>query len=717
MYGRPWIDDSRLAPGRTQTVVPRISIVTPSCNQSKYVGETIESVLSQEGDFEIEYSVMDGGSTDGSVDIIRRYADLVASGGWPVRCRGITMSWVSERDAGQTAAINAGLRHATGDIFSYINSDDLYFRGAFQRVVEAFAGDPEADFVYGDGDVIDGAGARQWEWLSRPYNHAVMTSYHWLWNDFTNYILQQATFWRRRVRERIGDFDPTFHFAWMPSTGSGRAAGLRLRHLPEKLGKFRDRGLEVVVEPHRVLEDYWNLPSPPGQWSARRLLYLLLLQSRPPVRWRPASGHPGGRESVRAVAGSPGGRACRPGARRTPWSTSCAGLTRARPTARRRGGGRGCHAAPSACGAAGAGLAPCRCRSAVPAVARSPRRRGARSLRHASHPSVSEGALRLSVRAWPLRRHRPPPAFRGLGHHSDLPSPAMLLDCVASILRNDFLDFEIIIVDQDRERTLQAELVRRFNGDARIVYLTLDAPSASRARNLAIRRARGHILVFCDDDVEVEPDWLRAYMAAFDACGQEPIVVGGRLDPLWVAPRPHWLPESKEGLLGVYNKHEGFLLMPEHDQPIGANFAVHRKVMDTVGPFDERLGPSYVRKRSMIVGEDALFSLRARQAYGVPPGGSRSCGTRCRLIKQGGSTSSGAASGRASPSSRSCTSLAPSGGSVARCCRLDTRASSAAGAGGSPERSCGWTRLTNPPRTRWRRVSPSRRVRESSGQP
>ena len=243
--------------GGPVTVAPRISIVTPSCNQAKYVGETIESVLSQEGDFEIEYSVMDGGSTDGSADIIRRYADLVASGGWSARCRGITMSWVSERDAGQTAAINAGLRHATGDIFSYINSDDLYFRGAFQRIVEAFARDPAADFVYGDGDVIDGAGARQWEWLSRPYNHAVMTSYHWLWNDFTNYILQQATFWRRRVRERIGDFDPAFHFAmdaeyWIRAG----AAGLRLRHLPEKLGKFRMiEGTKSLSSPTVFWED------------------------------------------------------------------------------------------------------------------------------------------------------------------------------------------------------------------------------------------------------------------------------------------------------------------------------------------------------------------------------------------------------------------------------------------------------------------------------
>ena len=237
-------------------MAPRISIVTPSYNQCRFVGETIESVLSQEGDFEIEYFVMDGGSTDGSAEVIRRYADRVASGGWPRRCRGITMSWVSERDAGQAAAINAGLGRATGEILSYINSDDLYVPGAFQRVVEAFAGDPGADFVYGDGDVIDADGGLQWEWLSRPYDHAVMTSYHFLWNDFTNYIMQQATFWRRRVRERIGDFDPTFHFAmdaeyWIRAG----AAGLSLRHVPRKLGRFR------------MIEGTKSLSSPTAFWE------------------------------------------------------------------------------------------------------------------------------------------------------------------------------------------------------------------------------------------------------------------------------------------------------------------------------------------------------------------------------------------------------------------------------------------------------------------
>jgi GT2 family glycosyltransferase len=192
----------------------------------------------------------------------------------------------------------------------------------------------------------------------------------------------------------------------------------------------------------------------------------------------------------------------------------------------------------------------------------------------------------------------------------------MLLDCVTSILQNDFQDFEIIIVDQDRPRTLQTHLARRFNNDARLVYVVLDEASLSRARNLGIHHARGHILVFSDDDTEVGPRWLRAYIEAFDALGKEPAVISGRLDPIWLAPKPGWLPPRREYLLGIYNPHDGPIPipMPGTDLPVGANFAVHRKVMEAVGPFDERLGYSYARKRGMIGGEDSLFSLLARQA-------------------------------------------------------------------------------------------------------
>ena len=109
---------------------PKFSIVTPSLNQRPYIQETMESVLSQEGDFEIEYFVVDGGSSDGSVELIRQCAEKVSSGNRPVRCRGITMEWISEKDHGQSEAINKGLRRATGDFVSYLNSDDLYFPGA-----------------------------------------------------------------------------------------------------------------------------------------------------------------------------------------------------------------------------------------------------------------------------------------------------------------------------------------------------------------------------------------------------------------------------------------------------------------------------------------------------------------------------------------------------------------------------------------------------------
>src|SRR5262249_14132896 len=109
-----------------------------------------------------------------------------------------------------------------------------------QKVAKAFSEYPHADFIYGDGDVIDADGKTVWEWLSRPYHHSVMTSYHFLWNDFTNYIMQQATFWKTSVSEEIGLFDESLHFAmdaeyWIRAA----AEGLQLQLLPEKLGKFR----------------------------------------------------------------------------------------------------------------------------------------------------------------------------------------------------------------------------------------------------------------------------------------------------------------------------------------------------------------------------------------------------------------------------------------------------------------------------------------------
>ena len=217
-----------------------ISIVTPSFNQGEYLEETIKSVISQEGDFYIDYIIMDGGSTDNSVDIIKGYAERVNHDQWERKCLGIEMKWFSEKDFGQTDAINKGFKLARGNIVSWINSDDMFFPGSFSVVMDHFTHNPDDDFVFGDGDVIDGNGTLQWEWLSRPYDLKLLKSYHFLWNDFTNYIMQQATFWRRSVFDKIGLLDDSFHYAmdieyWIRAGDKG----LKLSHVPKKLGSFR----------------------------------------------------------------------------------------------------------------------------------------------------------------------------------------------------------------------------------------------------------------------------------------------------------------------------------------------------------------------------------------------------------------------------------------------------------------------------------------------
>lgn len=218
----------------------KISIVTPSYNQGEFIEDTILSVLSQEGDFFIEYFIMDGGSTDNTLEILKHYEKKIGKNQFCFKCRGIDFKWVSEKDKGQTHAINKGFHQATGDIVAWINSDDMYFTNAFNLVANKFLENPDYDFIFGDGDVIDKSGGLQWEWLSRPYNLSLLKSYHFLWNDFTNYILQQGTFWKKSVFEKIGFLDESFHFAmdlefWIRAG----TMGLIFKHLPKKLGKFR----------------------------------------------------------------------------------------------------------------------------------------------------------------------------------------------------------------------------------------------------------------------------------------------------------------------------------------------------------------------------------------------------------------------------------------------------------------------------------------------
>jgi glycosyltransferase involved in cell wall biosynthesis len=169
---------------------PRITVVTPSFNQAAYLERTICSVLDQ-GYPNLEYLIVDGGSTDGSVSIIRRYADRLA---W----------WVSEPDRGQSDAINKGLRRATGEWVAWQNSDDIYYPGAFHDLAVAAAKHPQAGLIIGDMMLIDEH--------DRPLRDIryVKPGYKTLLAEGM-LLANQATFWRRNVQEQIGFLDEGFH--------------------------------------------------------------------------------------------------------------------------------------------------------------------------------------------------------------------------------------------------------------------------------------------------------------------------------------------------------------------------------------------------------------------------------------------------------------------------------------------------------------------------
>jgi glycosyltransferase involved in cell wall biosynthesis len=173
-------------------VQPAITIITPSFNQAPFIERTITSVLEQ-GYEKLEYFVVDGGSTDRSVEIIRRYEGDLA---W----------WVSEHDAGQTDAINKGLRRATGDIVAFINSDDHYVPGAFEKAVAAFERTGArwivgaCRYMYEDGTLM---GVWKPELPTSPRHRWIIDTVGWP---------QASTFWRRDVFEEFGMFRQDMHY-------------------------------------------------------------------------------------------------------------------------------------------------------------------------------------------------------------------------------------------------------------------------------------------------------------------------------------------------------------------------------------------------------------------------------------------------------------------------------------------------------------------------
>lgn len=194
-----------------------VSIVTPSLNQSRFLEQTIRSVLEQEPPPN-EYFIIDGGSTDSSVEIIKKYESRLTG-------------WVSEKDKGQADAINKGLRQTRGEIVAWLNSDDYYLPGAIQIAVETFRQHPEAGLVYGNALSVDENSVTFNLQIFKPFSLLDLMSFQ--------IISQPAVFIRRSVLEQAGLLDPSFHMLLDHHLWLRMARIATMMYIPEILAAAR----------------------------------------------------------------------------------------------------------------------------------------------------------------------------------------------------------------------------------------------------------------------------------------------------------------------------------------------------------------------------------------------------------------------------------------------------------------------------------------------
>jgi len=193
--GWPWTEETPPLPDTTPDgrPWPRISIVTPSYNQAEFIEETIRSVLLQ-GYPDIEYIIIDGGSTDGSVEIIKKYEPWLTY-------------WVSEPDSGQTNALNKGFKKATGEILNWLNSDDIFLPGAFTTIAKKYIEFPKAGAFVGGTYRVSAKGKLLMTVLPRDL------SLDGIANKVSNWFMQPACFFTMKAWKAVGPLKEDLHFA------------------------------------------------------------------------------------------------------------------------------------------------------------------------------------------------------------------------------------------------------------------------------------------------------------------------------------------------------------------------------------------------------------------------------------------------------------------------------------------------------------------------
>jgi glycosyltransferase involved in cell wall biosynthesis len=234
----------------------KISVVTPCYNAEKYIEETIISVLGQRGDFEIEYIIMDGGSTDNTLSILRNYKGWTESGSLPIRCNKVTFMYISQKDEGMYDALAKGFRLVTGDVVAYVNSDDFYLPNAFSTVTEIFGGHPEVQWLTGmitgyneRGQIID---------CLLPFRFDRAFIQKGICGTILPFIQQESTFWKRKLADNLdldllkkhkfaGDFYMWYTFSKNTDLYIIYSCLGGFRSRPEQLSKQRSKYLKEFL--------------------------------------------------------------------------------------------------------------------------------------------------------------------------------------------------------------------------------------------------------------------------------------------------------------------------------------------------------------------------------------------------------------------------------------------------------------------------------------
>lgn len=220
------------------TSLPKISITTPSYNQGQFLEETIRSVLSQNYP-NLEYIIIDGGSTDNSVDIIKKYEKHLTY-------------WVSEKDNGQSDAINKGFAKGTGDVFAWLNSDDLYLPDTLYKVGEYFRMHPDCNFLTGDGEIFDTVTNKR-EYYIKAKNYSFSDL---LWFHQGKYLPQPSVFFSKETFRRSGGLDTGLYYTMDLDLWLKIRRESPLHYFPVCLSRLRRHAdAKTQVDPQNSVEE------------------------------------------------------------------------------------------------------------------------------------------------------------------------------------------------------------------------------------------------------------------------------------------------------------------------------------------------------------------------------------------------------------------------------------------------------------------------------